>query len=203
MAETGLSPEQLASRLGVGNMTLRRWKKVAGKKEVPKPYERSIIEGFYQLLIEGHLSPDSVPLQEAIASSPSLSFQAAIQGLGVAGDVLDIPANQEDKMAVVLCQIGSSDSRKKEVDESRPRLQTLKKMGQEWTQRISTLMQVVQSTKLTALDKFVAYGALFYLICPFDLIPDQIPVIGFIDDFGVISFAVAFYIKKFPEIFIT
>jgi uncharacterized membrane protein YkvA (DUF1232 family) len=46
----------------------------------------------------------------------------------------------------------------------------------------------------------VAYGALFYLILPFDLIPDSIPVFGYVDDFGILGFAVAYYARKFPEL---
>ena len=103
-------------------------------------------------------------------------------------------------MAIALCQIGASEERRIEVNESSGTLQTLKKMGQEWTKRISLLMEVVQSERITQIDKLIAYGALFYLICPFDLIPDQIPVVGFVDDFGVLGLAIAFYLRKFPEL---
>jgi len=39
--------------------------------------------------------------------------------------------------------------------------------------------------------KSVAVAALAYLVCPLDLIPDAIPVIGYLDDAGVIAAAVA------------
>ena len=48
---------------------------------------------------------------------------------------------------------------------------------------------------------YVAFGALFYLICPFDLIPDAIPVIGYADDFIVLGIAVLYYRKRFPHLF--
>ena len=201
LAETKLSPEQLAPTLGVGSMTVRRWKSEPGKKQLSKTYERSVIEGFYQLLIDGHLSSKSRVVQDAIDSSPSLSFQAALNSLGVAEDIQAPSDSHEDKMAVILSQIGSSEKRRKQVDASKSKLHALKKMGQEWAKRISMMMEVIRSAKLSTLDKLVAYGALFYLICPFDLIPDQIPIIGYVDDFAILGFAVAYYVRKFPDLF--
>jgi uncharacterized membrane protein YkvA (DUF1232 family) len=74
-------------------------------------------------------------------------------------------------------------------------------MGKDWAERISSLMKVLESNELHTFDKLVAYGALFYLIFPFDLIPDYIPVFGYMDDFIVLGFAVAYYIKRFPHLF--
>jgi uncharacterized membrane protein YkvA (DUF1232 family) len=201
LLESHLSPEELAPKLGVASMTIRRWKDEPGKKNLPKAYERSVLEGIYQLLIEGHLNSESDAVQTAISSAPSLSFQAVLKTLGVADDVLKSDSNQEDKMTLALYQIGASEKRKKEVDQAKSKLQVLKKMGQEWTKRISMLMDIIQSKKFTVVDKLVAYGALFYLICPFDLIPDQIPVIGYVDDFAILGFAIAYYLRKFPEFF--
>ena len=45
-----------------------------------------------------------------------------------------------------------------------------------------------------------AYGALFYLFTPFDLVPDVMPVFGYVDDFGMLGFAVAYYGAKFPHL---
>jgi uncharacterized membrane protein YkvA (DUF1232 family) len=48
--------------------------------------------------------------------------------------------------------------------------------------------------------KSVIVGALGYFICPYDAIPDMTPVIGYVDDLGVLAAAmatVALYIK--PE----
>jgi uncharacterized membrane protein YkvA (DUF1232 family) len=62
-------------------------------------------------------------------------------------------------------------------------------------------MKVLNSRDLHTFDKLVAYGALFYLLCPFDLIPDYVPVFGYMDDFIVLGFAVAYYVKRFPFLF--
>ena len=51
------------------------------------------------------------------------------------------------------------------------------------------------------MDKLAAYGALFYLITTFDLIPDTIPVFGLLDDFAILGIVVAYYVQKFPQYF--
>ncbi len=63
------------------------------------------------------------------------------------------------------------------------------------------LTHAIRSKKLSLADKLVAYGGLFYLILPFDLIPDSIPVFGYVDDFGILGFASAYYFKRFPGLF--
>jgi uncharacterized membrane protein YkvA (DUF1232 family) len=41
--------------------------------------------------------------------------------------------------------------------------------------------------------KAVAVAALAYFICPLDAIPDLTPIVGYLDDAGVIAVAVAYY----------
>ncbi|MDR3606400.1 MAG: YkvA family protein [Oligoflexia bacterium] len=203
LESTRLSPEQLAPRLGVASMTIRRWQKEPGNKKVPSAYQRTVIEGLYQLVIEGRLSSNSEAVQALLKQAPSLSFKAIIKDLGVDTDILNPKAqgSHQDKMMVVLSQIGVNEKHRSEVDQSAKKLSGFKKLGSEWRQRISTLTTVIRSRKLTALDKWVAYGALFYLITPFDLIPDHIPVIGLLDDFGILGFAVTYYLRRYPELF--
>jgi uncharacterized membrane protein YkvA (DUF1232 family) len=43
--------------------------------------------------------------------------------------------------------------------------------------------------------RFVALLALLYAIFPFDLIPDVVPIVGWIDDVGLASIAVAFVVS--------
>ena len=201
LTESGLSPEELAPKFGMSNMTLRRWKDQPGHLPVPKSHERNIVEGIYQLLIEQRLSAESLGVQKLLAGTRSLSFQAVLKSIGVAEDFHQQGKDQQEKMMVALYQIGASEKRKKNVDQNHLQIETLKKMGSEWKKRISMLVEAVASTKISAIDKMVAYGALFYLICPIDLIPDHFPVIGFIDDFGILGFAVTFYLQKFPGLF--
>jgi uncharacterized membrane protein YkvA (DUF1232 family) len=197
---TALSPEELAPIFDVGSMTIRRWTKESAQKMVPKGHQWRIIETIYQLVLAGKLSTDDAAVQAILRSSTPRSFQAIIHGMGVSESILSAKDNQQDTMTVILSQIGVNEDHKSEVEKSSQKLSYFKKMGGEWKSRISTLVAVIQSKKLTALDKMVAYGALFYLVTPFDLIPDHIPVIGLIDDFGVLGFAVAYYLKRFPAI---
>lgn len=194
---THLSPEQLAPKFGVGSMTVRRWQKEERGKKVPRGHQWSIIESVYQLVLEGTLSAESEEVRSLLKDSTSLSFQATIQGMGVSSATFTSGDSQQDKIMLMLSQIGLNEKHSQEVEGSEKKLSYFKKMGSEWQKRISTLVDVVQSKKLSRADKLIAYGALFYLVCPFDLIPDHIPVIGLLDDFGVLGFAVAYYANKY------
>ena len=49
-------------------------------------------------------------------------------------------------------------------------------------------MQILKEREnLPRLTRAAIVGALAYLICPFDVIPDFIPVIGLVDDAAVIA----------------
>lgn len=48
-----------------------------------------------------------------------------------------------------------------------------------------------RKTKQTILSRSIAIGAILYFINPFDLIPDSIPVFGYLDDFAVMTLALA------------
>jgi uncharacterized membrane protein YkvA (DUF1232 family) len=197
---TEMSPESLAPIFSVASMTVRRWQKEPENKKVPEVHRWNIIESVYKLVLDGKLSTNSRVVRVILKDSTPDSFRAITKGLGVADGVLNSAGDQQDKMVLMLSQIGLDESHKKEVEAGSKRLSYFKKMGSEWQKRISQLVRVIRSPKLSSLDKMVAYGALFYLITPFDLIPDHIPVIGLIDDFGILGFAVAYYLKRFPEI---
>ena len=50
--------------------------------------------------------------------------------------------------------------------------------------------------KVSLWSKLLAVFAVVYVISPIDLIPDVIPVIGWLDDIGVVSLVVAFYLRE-------
>jgi uncharacterized membrane protein YkvA (DUF1232 family) len=52
------------------------------------------------------------------------------------------------------------------------------------------LLAAVVSPQTPSKVKAIAIGALLYFISPIDLIPDHIPVIGYLDDLAVLSLAV-------------
>ena len=94
---THLSPEQLAPALGVSNMTLRRWRKASSRATIPKGYQRSVVEGIYQLVIDGKLSLESPEVQSLLRDAPSLSFDAIIKQLGVSVDILNSSGTHDEK----------------------------------------------------------------------------------------------------------
>lgn len=53
-----------------------------------------------------------------------------------------------------------------------------------------TLIRAVKSPKTPIKARAMAVGALIYFVSPIDLIPDNIPVIGYLDDLAVLSLAV-------------
>ena len=199
--ETGLSPERLSSRLGISNLTYRRWLKRPSSEAVPKEYERTIAGGIYQLLSEGQLSHDSKTVGDFVEHHLPEFFQAVIGQFKVTEDTFTEKSPHQDKVTSVLLHIGNSKRARQRVDASTMKVQKFAAWGLAWKDRITVLTKAIGSKKLTAVDKLVAYGALFYLILPFDLIPDTIPVFGYVDDFGILGFAVAYYLKNYPAIF--
>jgi uncharacterized membrane protein YkvA (DUF1232 family) len=201
MSETGLSPEKLSTRLGISNLTYRRWLKRPPQEDIPKGYERNIAGGVYQLLAEGKLNHDSRDVSNFLENNLPEFFQAAISQFHVPSDMFNKNSTHQDKVAAILSHIGKNAKLRRKVDSSTVKIKKFSTWGSAWKGRIVLLMKVIRSKQLTLMDKLVAYGALFYLILPFDLIPDSIPVFGYVDDFGILGFAVAYYAKRFPELF--
>ena len=63
------------------------------------------------------------------------------------------------------------------------------KVGRTTTYYILVLYYVLTSTEVTLGNKSIICGALGYLILPFDLLPDAIPLLGFTDDAAAIKLA--------------
>lgn len=196
------SPEQMAKRLGISGMTLRRWRRLPAHQELPALYAKAFVDVVYALIAEGRLPIGSPVAQGVMRQGSWAPFDQAAAHLGVAKELL-VKGGRFDAGRVVesLSQIGANDIHKEEVDRHKRMILAFKKMGAEWSLRISRLWTVLQSSELHSFDKLVAYGALFYLLTPFDLIPDYIPVFGFLDDFAILGLAMAYYLKRFPQLF--
>jgi uncharacterized membrane protein YkvA (DUF1232 family) len=199
--ETGLSPEKLSARLGISNLTYRRWLKRPPHDDVPQGYERTLAGGIYQLLSEGKLSHDSKTVSHFLEKNMPEFFGAVMGQFHMPPDLLTNRSfNHQDKITMILSHIGKNTRIRRRVDASSSAIRKFTSWGDEWKNRVTLLTKAIRSKQLTLVDKLVAYGALFYLILPFDLIPDSIPVFGFVDDFGILGFAAAYYIQKFPEL---
>lgn len=198
--EAHLSPEKLAGILGISGMTLRRWRSKPPERELPKLYERAFETGIEQLVVDGYIAPDSKLARSVMASSDQVSFQARIKALGISESVMKRKGNVSDTLMMGLSEIGTPAARIQEVDRSQKKISGFSKLGVDWKERITGLLSVIRSPDLTIMDKFVAYGALFYLLAPFDLIPDTIPVFGLLDDYAILGLALAYYMARYPNL---
>jgi uncharacterized membrane protein YkvA (DUF1232 family) len=197
LKETAYSPEDLGKVIGVSGMTLRRWLKKPPQAAVPRVYIPAIRDACYKLIAEGRLNPDLPAIRTILSELPSGEYQAALRNLGLRHGFEIDRAGSEDQILTGLFQIGSQAEKQTEVEENSGKVFSFKKLGDEWSGRITTLWRVIHSKDLAFPDKVVAYGALFYLLTPIDFIPDHIPFFGLLDDFGVLGIAVAYYAKRF------
>lgn len=66
-----------------------------------------------------------------------------------------------------------------------------KKAGVEVIEKAICLWYVLQKSETPAWAKATIIGALGYFISPIDAIPDFTPVVGYVDDLGVLVLAIA------------
>jgi uncharacterized membrane protein YkvA (DUF1232 family) len=195
-----LSPESAARELGVSGMTLRRWRGKPRGEALPEIY-RSAMEPLLRRLIgEGILHPEDSDAA-AVFTRPNDPFQATLQEVGITLKALASPGKSREIVTKGLAYIGENEHRQDQVRSSGRMLARFKAMGDEWRSRIDDLVLAMRSKEITALDKLVAFGAVFYLICPFDLIPDAIPIVGYADDFIILGIAALYYRRRFPRLF--
>lgn len=65
--------------------------------------------------------------------------------------------------------------------------------------QIEKIYDLLISGKLTKTDKAVIIGALLYFINPFDMIPDITPIVGFLDDMGIIGLVYRYLSNRSAE----
>ncbi|MFD0694518.1 YkvA family protein [Paenibacillus sp. GCM10027628] len=61
------------------------------------------------------------------------------------------------------------------------------------------LFYALESKKTPLKAKVQIYGALGYLILPFDLVPDLLPVVGYVDDLGALALALGAVAKSIDD----
>ena len=198
--KAGISPEKAAGELGVSGMTLRRWRAKGADEELPEMYRRAFEPLLRRLIGEGRVHPEDPDAASAFATMDD-PFQKTLLGLGITHEILRDGDKDSGTVTMGLARIGEDPNRQGQVKRSAKMLERFKAMGAEWKSRIGDLSLVLKSEEVTAFDKLVAFGALFYLITPFDLIPDAIPVFGLVDDFIILGIAVLYYRARFPHLF--
>ncbi len=193
---SALSPESAGEYFGVSGMTLRRWRSQTGRSAIPAKYEPGVRAGMRRLMSEGKLDAEQPGLAALMADGDALRFSQTLQSIGFDPERL----HGDDPVALVegLSQLGSSPERQKQVHDGLGALRRHERRGSDWKQWISGLLEVVRSARFTPAHKLVSFGALFYLLLPFDLIPDYIPGIGLLDDMAILRLAFLFYAANPP-----
>jgi uncharacterized membrane protein YkvA (DUF1232 family) len=179
-------------------MTVRRWMKKSPGEEIPMIYRRAIEDAVCGMITEGILDPSSGIARQIMKAQNQTSFQAVIKSLGLPKDFYTVKnKTNSEQILTGLSRIGSDGVKCTEVKDSIAKIRKYGKLGEEWPKRIAVLLKVILSKTINEVDKLVAFGALFYLIFPFDLIPDYIPVVGLLDDYAILGLAAIYYIKRF------
>lgn len=201
MREAKLSPEQLAKKIDVSNMTIRRWVKKSDSSEIPRIYSRAIETAVAEMIGEGLLKPTSKIAKEILSKKDIASAQAVIKSLGLPKNFYESKDRTDtERLMMGLSKIGSDEAKSILVKNSIQEIKKHKGLGDDWPQKIKILLSVISSKKMIVVDKFVAFGALFYLIDSDDFIPDYIPVVGLLDDYAILGLASAHYVKRFPSL---
>jgi len=79
------------------------------------------------------------------------------------------------------------------------KIDSLKHKARKLKTEITTLYYAYQDSKLGLLPKIIILFTLGYALSPIDLIPDFIPVLGYLDDLVIIPALISLSIKLIPE----
>ena len=96
-------------------------------------------------------------------------------------------ANKEDIFREMSNNASESDIRR--IDENIDRMKR-GKLAEVWD-KVMQLYRFVKDPNAPWGGKALAIGALIYMICPIDAVPDFTPILGLLDDVGIITAAVA------------
>jgi len=75
----------------------------------------------------------------------------------------------------------------------------LKKTGHEIKREIKVYRRVLKDTRTPKIAKILLGVGIGYLLLPFDIIPDFIPVIGHLDDLIIVPALVIIALKMIPK----
>ncbi|MBY0472044.1 DUF1232 domain-containing protein [bacterium] len=154
----GLSPEQFAKRVHLSHMTIRRWLKKGPEHKLPTKY---------LLLMNEHIN------------SPSGSL-AGKNPLGTPKNFADLIHQLEETGAA---QVHESVRLESGVNEKL----TEKGIDPFFKNYCGKLISNMNSSKIPSKSRALCAGALAYFINPFDVIPDAVPLIGYMDDLAVMG----------------
>lgn len=96
------------------------------------------------------------------------------------------------------CQYAKSSENQKKIA-ARFKKWTTRVKGTGILQRAMELYEFYKSPDISAKEKIMVGGALLYIVTPLDLMPDGIPLVGWLDDMGVAGFALQ-YVRERLEV---
>jgi uncharacterized membrane protein YkvA (DUF1232 family) len=196
LKDSNQSPEKLAQYFQVSNMTLRRWMQKGGTGKIPAQYHSNIYQGILALARDGMLEKDSALVHEAFEYNQKLFEETSFMRMDLSMEDFKKEESSEEGLVDMCLRLGQKDESMKYIENNEGQIKILEKKNSGLKDKVMTLMKVLKATDMQRTQKYVAIGALFYLVFPFDLIPDHIPVIGLMDDLGVLTVAVNYYLKQ-------
>lgn len=161
MKKTHSSPEAISKKIPLSNMTIRRLLQLADTKPIPEKY---------QLHVASILRPGEPPAAAATPHHPVDAFQ----GEDMISQLINDAKNADDAEKI------KSDLEKKIKKES---------FHTTILNSVRTLREYAFA-KASSKKKWIALGAILYFINPFDIVPDALPVVGYLDDIGVMTLAI-------------
>lgn len=170
MAAHGLSPERVASATQISNMTIRRLLKKKESLAVPPRYQLQV-RAFLQAG-EGKPSPDGLA--------------TLIEGNG-----LELGGGDFRELLEELRESGENCKDAARVEESARSKLGDPSIGNALKENVRKILEAVRSKEVGLKERALGVGALLYFVNPFDLVPDAIPGVGYVDDFAVLMIVVA------------
>jgi uncharacterized membrane protein YkvA (DUF1232 family) len=161
----GLSPEQFAKLAKISNMTIRRWLEKPDATRIPEKY---------------HLPLD------AAATTGTQEEIVKLLGAGKGDFAPFLDELEKNGRAYEDLPALKKDTATKLKDP---------KIGAHLRASVKTVLGAVTLKGLPLRYKAICIGAMLYFINPVDLIPDTIPVVGYLDDFAVLSLAAGLVAK--------
>ncbi len=163
LERNNLSPEDFASSVQLSHMTIRRWLQKPNSEELPAKYAPLL---------------NPVLGETPMTAIPQFSIAGSLANMNMSDLMLEIERSGMDYTDGV-------DALESDV---KTKLKTARvdKLFVDYCKRLITL---IRAPRVPLRAKAVCMGALLYFISPIDLIPDHIPVVGYLDDLAVLSIA--------------
>lgn len=66
-------------------------------------------------------------------------------------------------------------------------------------QQLEQIYDLLSSKRITRQDRALVIGGLLYFINPFDVVPDMVPLVGFLDDMAIIALVYRYLTNRAQE----